>query len=157
MFNEPLHSPCPVPREVRAYRYEMKYFPAISVSKAATAISDFRPPNVNYWAQRVPKWEDNACDPAAVSCHPLPSVNRLVNQKLSCCSVKLCLILCDPMDCIPPGFSVHGILQPRILEWVAISSSRGSSWTMGGSWISCITGRLLCLSRQGSMNKELRK
>ena len=35
--------------------------------------------------------------------------------------------LCDPLDCSPPGSSVHGILQERILEWVAISSSRGSS------------------------------
>ena len=39
----------------------------------------------------------------------------------------LCLTLCDPMDCSPPGTSVHGILQARILEWVAIPSSRGSS------------------------------
>ena len=38
-----------------------------------------------------------------------------------------CLTLCDPVDCSLPGFSVHGILQARILEWVAISSSRGSS------------------------------
>ena len=35
--------------------------------------------------------------------------------------------LCNPMDCSPPGSSVHGILQARILEWVAISSSRASS------------------------------
>ena len=39
---------------------------------------------------------------------------------------KLCLTLCDPMDCSPPGSSVHGILQARILEWVAMPSSRGS-------------------------------
>ena len=38
-----------------------------------------------------------------------------------------CLTLCDPMDCSPPGPSVHRISQARILEWVAISSSRGSS------------------------------
>ena len=38
-----------------------------------------------------------------------------------------CLTLCDPMDCSLPGSSVHGILQVRILEWVAISFSRGSS------------------------------
>ena len=37
------------------------------------------------------------------------------------------LTLCDPMDCSPPGSSVHGILQPRILEWVAMPSSRASS------------------------------
>ena len=41
---------------------------------------------------------------------------------------KLCPIPCDPMDCSPPGSSVHGIFQARILEWVAISFSRGSSW-----------------------------
>ena len=38
-----------------------------------------------------------------------------------------CLTLCDPMHCIPPGSSVLGILQARILEWVAILFSRGSS------------------------------
>ena len=38
-----------------------------------------------------------------------------------------CLTLCDPTDCSPPGSSVHGISQSRILEWVAILSSRGSS------------------------------
>ena len=38
-----------------------------------------------------------------------------------------CLTLCDPMDCSLPGSSVHGILQARILEWVAIPFSRGSS------------------------------
>ena len=44
------------------------------------------------------------------------------------CSVaQSCLTLYDPVDCSPPGSSVHGILQARILEWVAVSSSRGSS------------------------------
>ena len=38
-----------------------------------------------------------------------------------------CLTLHDPMDCSRPGSSVHGILQARIMEWVVISSSRGSS------------------------------
>ena len=38
-----------------------------------------------------------------------------------------CPTLCDPMDCSQPGSSVHGILQARTLEWVAISCSRGSS------------------------------
>ena len=40
---------------------------------------------------------------------------------------QLCLTLCDPLDCSPRGSSVHGIFQARILEWVAISFSRGSS------------------------------
>ena len=47
---------------------------------------------------------------------------------LFCCSVaQSFLTLCDPMDCCPPDSSVHGIIQARILEWVAISYSRGSS------------------------------
>ena len=47
------------------------------------------------------------------------------------------------MDCCPPGSSVHGILQARILGWVAISSSRGSSWPRDWTQVSCIscTGR----------------
>ena len=43
---------------------------------------------------------------------------------------------CNPMDCSPPGSPVHGILQARILEWVAISSSRGSSWPRDRTLIS---------------------
>ena len=42
-------------------------------------------------------------------------------------SLQQCLTLCDPMDCSLPGSSVHGILQAKILEWVAIPFSRGSS------------------------------
>ena len=42
-----------------------------------------------------------------------------------------CLTLCDPVDCSPPGSSVRGILQARILEWAAISSSRGFFLTPG--------------------------
>ena len=41
---------------------------------------------------------------------------------------QLCLTLYDPMDCRLPGSSVHGIFQARVLEWVVISSSGGSSW-----------------------------
>ena len=42
-----------------------------------------------------------------------------------------CPTLCNPLDCSPPGSSVHGILQERILEWIAISSSRGILPTQG--------------------------
>ena len=54
---------------------------------------------------------------------------------------ELCLTLCDPMDCSPPGSSVHGILQARILEWVAIPFSRGSSGPRDRTQVSYITGR----------------
>ena len=42
-------------------------------------------------------------------------------------AAQSCPTFCDPVDCSPPGFSVHGILQAGILEWVAMSSSKGSS------------------------------
>ena len=52
-----------------------------------------------------------------------------------------CLTLCDPMDRSPPGSSVHGILQVRVLEWVDISFSRGSSQPMDRTQVSWIAGR----------------
>ena len=52
-----------------------------------------------------------------------------------------CPTLCNPMDCSLPGFSVHGILQARILEWVTISFSRGSSQPWDRTWVSRIGGR----------------
>ena len=55
--------------------------------------------------------------------------------------------LCDPMDCSLPGSSVHGIFQARVLEWVAISSSWGSSQPRDRTWI---RQRLYRLSHQGS-------
>ena len=53
-----------------------------------------------------------------------------------CCLVtSLCLTLCDPTDCSPPGSSVHGISSARKLEWVAISFSRGSSQLRVWTWV----------------------
>ena len=54
-----------------------------------------------------------------------------------------CLTLCDPTDCSLPGSSVHGLLQARILEWVAIPSSRGSPQPRDQTWVSHTAGRLL--------------
>ena len=53
-----------------------------------------------------------------------------------------CLILCDTMDCSPPGSSVLGIFQARILEWITISFSKGSSQPRGQTLVSCIAGRV---------------
>ena len=58
-----------------------------------------------------------------------------------CLVAQLCPILCgphNPMDCSPPGSSVHGILQARILEWVATCFSRESSQSRGQTHVSCI-------------------
>ena len=52
-----------------------------------------------------------------------------------------CPTFCDPMDCSLPGSSVHGIFQERVLEWVAISFSRGSSQPRDGTRVSHTAGR----------------
>ena len=57
-----------------------------------------------------------------------------------CVCAESCPSLCDTMDCSPPGSSVHGILQARILEWVAISYSRGI-FTIQGSNPHLLLGR----------------
>ena len=56
-----------------------------------------------------------------------------------------CLTLCDPKDYSPPGSFVHGIPQARILEWVAIPFSRGSSLSRDQTWVSCIAGRVFTI------------
>ena len=55
-----------------------------------------------------------------------------------------CLTLCNTMDCSPPGSSVHGILQERILQWVVMPSSRGSSQSRNRTHVSYIS----CIGRQ---------
>ena len=58
---------------------------------------------------------------------------------------QLCLILCNLMDYNPSDFSVHGILQARILQWVAIHFSRGSSWPRDQTQVSHIAGRFFTI------------
>ena len=60
-----------------------------------------------------------------------------------CVLAQLCPTLCKPVDCSPPGSSDHGIFQARILEWVAISSSRGSSWPREWTRFPCVS----CIGR----------
>ena len=76
--------------------------------------------------------------------HVLPST--FLSWFRGCCCVQPCPILCDPRDCSPPGSSICGIFQARILEWVAISSSRGPSQPRDRTLISsfsCIGRRIL--------------
>ena len=61
----------------------------------------------------------------------------------TCLVAQLCPTLCDPIDCSPPVSSVHGILQARILELFAISSSRGSSQLRDRTQVFCIGRRIL--------------
>ena len=61
-------------------------------------------------------------------------------SKVNILAAQLYLTLCDPMSCSPPGSSVHGILQARILEWLSIPFSKGSSWPRDQTQVSCIAG-----------------
>ena len=72
-------------------------------------------------------------------------------------SLQSCLILWNPMDCRLPGSSVHGIFQARILEWVAISYSRGSSWPRDWthlSFVSELAGRFFTTSTTWSQPRH---
>ena len=66
-----------------------------------------------------------------------------------------CLTLCNPMDCSPPGSSVHGILQAGILEWVAISSSRGSSQPRDQTQTFCTADKCFTIwATRGCLSKQ---
>ena len=70
----------------------------------------------------------------------LPKENWVMTKVVLCLVAQSCLTLCDPVDCSPPGSSVHGILQARILEWVAMPFSRRSSQPRDRTQLSCIAG-----------------
>ena len=83
---------------------------------------------------------------------PLPASNKPLYHAYvmhvcmcACWVTQLCPNLCNPMDCSPPGSSIHGIFLARILEWVAVSYSRGSSQPRDQTHVSCISiiGRLI--------------
>ena len=70
--------------------------------------------------------------------HSVPSAGIYCNNCCCCLVTSLCPTLCNPMDCSLPGPSVIGIFQTRILGWVAITFSRGSSWPRDQTHVSCI-------------------
>ena len=78
--------------------------------------------------------------------YPLPPPYGLHGQDfLFILVVQSCLTLCNPMGCSQPGSSVHGVLQARILEWVAIPFSRGCSPSRDGIQVSCIACRFFTI------------
>ena len=88
--------------------------------------------NLSHWtAKEVPKW---------IYVLNADFLNSSLEVKWSEVA-QSCPNLCDPMDCSPPGSFIHGILQARILEWVAISFSRGSSQPRDQTQVFCIAGR----------------
>ena len=87
--------------------------------------------SLNHWTSRKVHW---------------PSETTL--SAPACMCVLSCSIrsdFCDPMNCSPPGSSVHGILQARLLQWVAIPFSRGSSQPRDWNQVSLIAGGLLTI------------
>ena len=86
---------------------------------------------------------DRIMAPTLQGCMRFNITTCVILPGLVCISevTQSCPTLCDPMDCSPPGSSIHGILQARILEWVAISFSRGSSRPRDRTQVSRIAGR----------------
>ena len=98
-----------------------------------------------HWFWMPTKWNVTASFSKKKKKNFILLISRLVLEKSSLFLksevAQPCPTLCDPMDCSPPGSSVHGILQARILEWVAISFSRGSSQPRDQTQVSHIAGR----------------
>ena len=72
----------------------------------------------------------------------MPTLQKARGSACAHCASRVWLCV-DPMSCNLPTSSVHGILQARMLEWAAISSSRGSYWPRDQTWVSCVS----CISR----------
>ena len=80
-------------------------------------------PHSSILAWKIPRTED----PGGLQSMQVPHTHTHTPLKLiKYLHTQLCLTLCDPVNCSPPGSSVHGILQVRMLEWVAVFSSRAS-------------------------------
>ena len=100
-------------------------------------------------------WSDLA---AAAALRNLIAFETNTVEIMCVCSVThLCLTLCNPMDCSPPGSSVLGIFQARIVEWVAISSSGGSSQPrdLPKPRVSCISSRFFTTEPPGKPPLQL--
>ena len=98
--------------------------------------------------QLRPRREAGASTVWATQHHPspTPAPQRLCWKSLECVVSLVsqsCPTLLWPRDCSPPGSSVHGIFQARILDWVAIFFSRGASWAMDENRMSCMDRQIL--------------
>ena len=84
----------------------------------------------NFRGQEIHRWTDYLI------------LSTKAPKACGCCLVPKSLF-CDSVDCSPPGSSVHGLSQARILEWVALSFSRGSSWLRNRTCVSCVGRQIL--------------
>ena len=96
---------------------------------------------INWWTYWSWGWElDKVCVLGVCS---LKERQIGLNGAEGCTSMCICSVMSNPMDCSPSGSSVHGVLQARVLEGVAISFSRRSSWSRDRTHVSCI----FCIGR----------
>ena len=103
------------------------------------------------WASWTARWSNQAI---LKEINPRYSLEGLMLKLRWSEVTESCPTLCDPMDCSPPGSSIRGIFQARILEWVAISFSRRSSQPRNQTRVSCISGRFFT---NWAMKKALKK
>ena len=102
----------------------------------------------NIWNVFVSETDAFAYTSILVTCSPVPLVyvcvwtNAILSQSVCACVFSR-IWLCDPKDCSPPGSSVLGISQARILEWVVIPYYKESSWSRNQTHVSCIS----CIGR----------
>ena len=96
---------------------------------------------LSLWSWLCEMWGLQSVRPQCESwLHHLPDVWATLSPCACVCVSRSVVSFCDLMDCSPPGYSVHGILQARTLEWVVMPSSRGSSWPRDRTWVFCIAG-----------------
>ena len=101
---------------------------------------------------RLPRPWDSLGKNTGVGCHFLLQCMKVKSQSEV---TQSCPTLCNPVDCSPPGPSIHGISQARILEWVAISFSRESSQPRDWTWsLVCpaLAGRFFTTEPRGNPN-----
>ena len=135
----------------------------VSISWLESIEKDWQP-LPNYEIQRILFYPWNSflrhwywAEGSAASWLFIPSVNQMQKHRFTfgflpfvvVQSISYVRLFCNLMDCSPPGYSVRGILQAGKLEWVAISSSRGSSWPRDWPHILCIAGRFFTGEPQG--------
>ena len=104
--------------------------------------TDLGPESLGGTCARGIEQQDEEPHSGAVSGKPL------LKKSMHAKSCKSCPALCDPEDSSPPGSSVQAILQARLLEWVVVPSSRGSSPPRDQSWVFCIGGRFFTILPQ---------
>ena len=94
--------------------------------------------------QGLLEWSSHFFSPTILSC--LPTHSLFPSPEILCALLpQLCPTPCSSTDCSPSGSSIHGILQARILEWVAISLSRGSSRPRDWTQVSHVAGRFFTI------------